>query len=320
MEYSRFVERGQPLWDSFEETLVKASTDADRVYHQDLEDLALGYRRILHDHALARARFPGTGVARRLERLALEGTHFLHADHQGGLPGPGRFFRETFPRAFRRHLPHAGIAAALFLTSALFGLSLAFARPEAGTALLGPQAVSDLREGRLWTDALTSVVPAPVSSAGIATNNMSVAITAWAGGALGGTLTLYVVLMNGFMLGALVGATSAFGLAGRLLEFVAAHGILEITLILVASGAGLRVGHATLAAGDRPRREAMSEAGRESLLLLLGCLPWFVLLGIVEGVVSPSPAVPATAKLGIGLALEGTFLAAALLPPLGRHG
>ncbi len=95
---------------------------------------------------------------------------------------------------------------------------------------------------------------------------------------------------------------------------MAGHGILEITLILVAAGGGLRVGQAVVAADDRPRREAVGEAARDSLLLLLGCLPWFVLLGIVEGIVSPSPALPVSAKLALGLALEASFLAVAVHP------
>jgi hypothetical protein len=48
--------------------------------------------------------------------------------------------------------------------------------------------------------------------------------------------------------------------------------------------------------------------------VLLGCLPWFVVLALVEVFVSPSPEIPAGAKLVLGLALEGAFLALALRP------
>ncbi len=213
MDYGRFVEHGTPLWDRFERGLEAAHAEPARVRHADLEELALRYRQVLHDHALASVRFPGTGLARRLERLALQGTHFLQWDPEDRMPGLLRFFRESFPSAFRRHLTHIALAAALFFTSALFGLTLALAQPGLGLVLLGPRAVADLREGHLWTEALVSVVPASVSSSGIATNNMSVAITAWAGGALAGAGTLYIVLMNGFMLGALVGATAPYAMA-----------------------------------------------------------------------------------------------------------
>jgi len=314
MDYARLVDRRRPIWDEFEARLEAARGRPGRVDHEGLEMLALRYRQILHDHALAAARFPGTGVARRLQRLALEGTHWLRQDRGDRLPGPARFLGVVFPRAFRLHLPHLAVAAALFFTASVFGYTLALAQPSMGLTFLGPSALQGLKEGRLWTESLTTVVPPAISSSGIATNNMSVAITAWAGGALAGLGGLYVVLINGFLLGAIVGITVPYAMAGQLLEFVAAHGPLEITLILVTAGAGLRLGHALVAADDRPRREVVAEAGRQSLVLLLGCLPWFVALGIVEGVVSPSPGVPVAAKVALGLSLEAVFLVIALNP------
>jgi len=307
MEYAGFVRLRTPLWDSFEKELESARQDPRRLQYDEVEAIALHYRQVLHDHALAAARFPGTGAAGRLQRLALEGTHWLRWERSDGVAGPGRFLAELFPRAFRAVLPHVSVAAALFLVALLFGFTLSVAQPAVGLGLLGPGAVAGLREGHLWTESLTSVVPPEVSSSGIATNNMSVALTGWAGGALAGTGALYVVLMNGFFLGAILAATLHYSMAGRLLEFVAAHGPLELTLIVVTAGAGLSMGHALVAASDRPRREAVAEAGRNALMVLVGCLPWFLVLGVVEGLVSPSPAVPASTKAALGAGLVGLF-------------
>jgi uncharacterized membrane protein SpoIIM required for sporulation len=52
----------------------------------------------------------------------------------------------------------------------------------------------------------------------------------------------------------------------------------------------------------------MAEAGHRALVVLVGCLPWFVVLGLVEGYVSPSPNVPPSLKLVLGLLLELLFL------------
>ena len=203
-----------------------------------------------------------------------------------------------------------------FLVAALFGLFLAIVQTPLATAILGPAAVEGLERGHLWTESLVSTVPPSVSSSRIGTNNITVAIVGWAGGALAGVGSLYVALMNGFLLGALVGVTAHYSLTLRLLEFVTAHGPLEITLILVTAAAGLRVGQALIAADDRPRREAVREAGRESLTVLVGCAPWFVPLAVVESLVSPSPDVPAAVKLLVGLTLEALFLVVAWNPLL----
>jgi uncharacterized membrane protein SpoIIM required for sporulation len=159
-----------------------------------------------------------------------------------------------------------------------------------------------------------STVPPSISSSGIATNNIAVALMGWAGGALAGVGALYVVLMNGFLLGAILGTTAHFGLGGRLLEFISAHGPLEITLILVTASGGLGLGHALVSADDRPRRVAVGQAARSALALLIGCVPWFAVLAVVEAVVSPAPDLPPLLKLAVGLALEVVFLALAWNP------
>jgi uncharacterized membrane protein SpoIIM required for sporulation len=316
MDYQGFLRLRTPVWERFEESLRAARRDPRRLTYEDLEAMALAYRQVMHDHALMASRFPGTGAARRLRRLALQGTHVLRRDTLDHLPGLGEFLTRRFPLAFRAHAVLLAAAFALFATALVFGAVLAIVQPRAGAALLGPRAIAGLRDGHLWTESLVSTVPPAVSSSGIATNNMSVAIAGWAGGALLGLGSLYVILFNGALLGAVVATTLHYGLAGALLAFVSAHGPLEITLILTAAAGGLGLGRALVAAEDVPRRAAVTEASREALVLLLGCLPWFVLLGIVEGFISPSPTVPVAAKVALGLALEAAFLLLAWNPRL----
>jgi uncharacterized membrane protein SpoIIM required for sporulation len=124
-------------------------------------------------------------------------------------------------------------------------------------------------------------------------------------------------VVNGLLLGALFGLTAHYSMAGELGGFVAAHGPLEITIILVSAAAGLGVARAMVAAGDRPRGEALRQAGRTALAVLLGVLPWLGLLGVVETWVSPSPEVPVAAKAALGLTLLALFWVAALNPFLG---
>lgn len=307
MDYARFVRLRRPVWEAFAAQLA-AGRDRWRSFgYGELEEMALRYRQVLHDHALAAARFPGTAAARHLRSLALDGTHRLTGERRAR-GGPLRFFSRTFPQAFQRHLDVTGLAVALFLLATLWGLFIAILRPALGVSMLGPQAVQGLEEGRLWTDSLVTTVPPTISSSGIATNNISVALSAWSGGVLAGLLPLYVILLNGLMLGAIVGVTMHYSMAGELLEFISAHGPLELTLVVVSAAAGLAVGRALVAAGDRPRALAVRDAGRDAFVVLLGCLPWFVPLALVETFISPAPALPVSLKVTLGLALESLFL------------
>ena len=314
MDYPSFVAQGQSRWDEFERRLTDAQAKPRAIDYADLEALALLYRQVLHDHALAAARFAGTGVARRLSRLSLAATRFLYRNRDEHGTGFIRFWTTTFPRAFRHNLPNTLAAVFLFSVAALFGLFLASVQLGLATTLLGPGAVAGLESGHLWTEALLTSVPPSVSSSAIARNNVGVALAGWAGGALAGLGSLYILFMNGFLLGAVFGVTLHYSMADRLFEFVSAHGPLEISLILVTAGAGLRLGRALVEADELPRGVLLREGGRDALAILLGCLPWFVPLGFVEGVLSPSLAVPPLLKAVLGVSLLGLFLVAAWNP------
>ena len=148
--------------------------------------------------------------------LAIEGTRRLTGE-RGERTGLLGFFARTFPRAFQRQLGLTGLAVALFLFATAWGLALAILRPALGLSLLGPEAVRGLEEGRLWTESLVTTVPPAYASSGIATNNLSVALTAWSGGLLAGIGSLYAILLNGLMLGATFGVTLHYSMAGALL-------------------------------------------------------------------------------------------------------
>ena len=205
MDYARFLRLRRPLWDDFAARLA-ASQRRDRSPGYDgLEEMALRYRQVLHDHALAASRFPGTAAARRLQALALEGTRRLTGERSAG--GFATFFRRTFPAAFQRQLGLLGATTALFLVALLWGLSLGVLRPGIGLLILGPEAIQGLEEGKLWTSSLVTTLPPSVSSSRIATNNITVALAAWGGGVLAGIVPLYITLFNGLLLGAALGVT-----------------------------------------------------------------------------------------------------------------
>jgi uncharacterized membrane protein SpoIIM required for sporulation len=321
MDYATFVRLRRPLWEDLARQLQRLrllrpprAGEAPAIGYDELEAVAFSYRQALQDHALAASRFPGTGAARELASLALTGTRLL-TRQAGRRPGLRHFVLVRFPAAFQRHLPLLGLAATVFGAAALCGLALSAAQPRLGEALLGPRAVERLAAGHLWTESLSTSVPPALASSGIATNNLAVALVSWTGGILAGLVPFCEMILNGLLLGSLVGVTLRFAMAGELLSFVAAHGMLEITLLLVSAAAGLAIGRALVAAGDRPRAVALREAGADSLVVMLGSLPWFVVLAVVEARISPDPSIPVAFKTALGLGLVLVYLGVALAPP-----
>ena len=111
------------------------------------------------------------------------------------------------------------------------------------------------------------------------TNNIRVAINAYAGGVLLGVGTLLLMFHNGmFALGGPLQVCYLYGETGdRLLQFILPHGPIELTTIFIAGGAGMMVGHALLFPGDLPRWSAVRAKAWESLVLIMGCFPLLVL-------------------------------------------
>ena len=314
MEYQRFAALRQEACRLFEQSLDTARRAPKRLGYDELERLAVLYRQLLHDHALARSRFPGTAIARRLERLVIQGTHFLQRDRGDHLPSLREFLSHRFPDAMARQSGHLVVSASLFVVAALFGFCLAAVDAGLATAFLPAESIDGLARGELWTDSIFAVTPGSVASTKIATNNLGVLLMAWAGGMAAGIGAFWILLLNGLMLGAVLATVARYSMADSLLEFIAAHGPLELSLIVVAAAAGLRVGEAVVRAGELPRGEAIRRAGRDSFVVLLGCLPWIVLLGLVEGFVSPHTGLGVSTKAALGVTLEGLFVLMAWNP------
>ncbi|MFN7142380.1 MAG: stage II sporulation protein M [Myxococcota bacterium] len=313
--YGRFVSGGEPEWARVERALATAAKHGPSALTlHELDALAAAHRRVVADFAWARTAFPGTPAERRLRRLAFEGHRVLAAEDPPLRERVATYFGETFPRAFAEARQERAVALAGFGAGVLLGLVLATFDEAAAGWFLGEEQMAGLRRGEMWTDHLTSVAPGGALSGFIARNNMSVALFAWIGGAAGGLGSLYALALNGVMLGAVFAVCARYGTLDRLLAFVPAHGVLELYVITVAAAAGLKLARGLVVAGPRPRAVTAAEAGRSSLALAAGTLPWLLLLGFVEGYVSPLD-LPLAVEAGIGVLLLGVFLAATRVRP-----
>jgi len=64
--------------------------------------------------------------------------------------------------------------------------------------------------------------------------------------------------------------------------------VLELSCVVVASAAGLRMGWALVSPGRRRRRGvALAAEARVAVEIVLGTAPWLVLAGLVEGFITP---------------------------------
>ena len=140
----------------------------------------------------------------------------------------------------------------------------------------------------------------PMMSSFIMTNNIKVAMIAFATGIAAGLGTFAILFENGLMLGTIAAGIRAKGphVALGFWAFVAPHGIIELTAIIISGGAGFMLAWALLCPGEYTRGAALKLAGREALKLLLGVAAMLVVAGLIEGFFSPSMT-PEPIKLAV---------------------
>jgi len=142
----------------------------------------------------------------------------------------------------------------------------------------------------------------PIFSSQILTNNIQVAFNAFAFGALFGIGTLYILMFNGISIGGVLAVcyktNPAFG--NELVTFMVGHGVIELTCIFIAGGAGMMIGYSIINPGDLTRGQALKKTGLEAAKLVIGVACFLVIAGLIEGFISPS-SLPASIKIATGI-------------------
>ena len=209
--------------------------------------------------------------------------------------------RDRIPAAMRAMRVHLLAVTLLFVIATMTGWWLVYSYPDLIGMFADERLVATVERGELWTDGLLNVVPSPVLSVQILTNNIVVSLFAFCSGIVFGLGTFYLIGLNGLSLGAIFAFTQQHELGGRLFDFVVAHGCVELSCICLAGAAGAYVGEALVRPGALTRGESFRRATAESMLLMVAVVLLLLICGFIEGYVSPDPEIPRWARVTIGV-------------------
>ena len=295
-----FVALRREDWNRLEDLLARAGASRlNALAPAQVLTLTALYRRATGDLARAQRDWPGEPVHSYLNGLVGRGHGVVY--RRGGRVWRRirDFYAVLLPRTYREAWPYLVASAALLFVPALVSFFVVLANPDSATAVgASPDLIDQVRHHKLWTD-----IPLPVraiAGGAIMANNIIVVMLAFGFGLVFGLPVIYVLITNGISIGGLFGLTAAYGLAGGLFDFVIAHGVLELSVIVAEGAAGLMMGWALVSPGNRSRVDALVDAARRAFILLIGLAPILVVAGTIEGNISPSDA-PFAVKLGIGL-------------------
>ncbi|HXW18265.1 MAG TPA: stage II sporulation protein M [Candidatus Acidoferrales bacterium] len=291
---TRWLEKRKPYWSRLEQLVSRSKTGGvSSLDHHELQELGLLYRQTASDLATVREDITSPQLAAYLNQLLGRAHNLIYMGHRPKISGLVKFYSQTYPRIFRETLPETALAFAIFAVTAIAAWAITIHDPAFAHRLLGPKMMETIERREMWTHSIVAIKP--LAASGIMTNNLTVAFAAFAYGVTAGIGTIWMMALNGLLIGVIGAATWKAGMAGQLWSFVAPHGVLELPAIFIAGGAGLAIARGMLFPGLLPRRESLARAGGRAARLLLGTIPMLIVAGVIEAFLSPSE-IPAWMK------------------------
>ncbi len=276
-------------WKRLEELTARASRiRLNNLSGDEVREFGRLYRRTAADLAIAREEVRDQRLVNYLNHLVARAHGAIYRSESSGFGVFLSFFRFEFPAVFRKTFPY------IFTSFMLFMLPLAFALVMSIVDERFPDAVEpglkELIAGHYnWTESVNK--GNALASTSIQTNNITVTFVAFAGGVFAGLGTVLVLVQNGISIGMTMGLCIKYRF-WDILIFIAAHGVIELTAIFIAGGAGLLIGKALLMPGDNRRIDALVTNGMLAIKLIMGCVPMLLVAGLIEGFISPAHISP----------------------------
>jgi uncharacterized membrane protein SpoIIM required for sporulation len=315
MSTNRFIDERKRAWQRLEDLLTLLDRmSLRRLQREEVRELGRIYRRTSSDLAIARAESRDPRLVNYLNSLVIRAHGRIYrAESAEGRRRVRQFFADELPRTFRRTWRYTALAALFFWVFFAAGF-IGTIRDADFSELAGIPAEwraenTDAQE-RWWLEANKAN---QIAAAGIATNNINVTFLAFAWGALLGVGSLYILAANGAQVGAVLALTYRAGYGDELLTFMVGHGVVELSCIFFAGGAGLMLGSAILMPGDLSRFDALRLRARAAIVLVVACVPLLALAGTIEGFISPAlinPAYKFSIAILTGIALYTYLLLA----------
>jgi len=293
MPPDRFINQRKNAWQRLEE-LMKLLDHASlrRLHREEVRELGRIYRRTASDLAIARAESRDPRLVNYLNSLVIRAHGRIYRADAQGSKRVLHYFTRELPQTFRRTWRYTFVSFFVFFMFAVF--SFVATRYDAEfSELMGVDAAFRelvIETKTHWWESLNEANQAGASE--IMTNNIMVTIYTFAFGATFGVGTLFYLAYNGANIASVLALTYRAGYGNDLVTFMVAHGVIELTCIFIAGGAGLLVGTALIMPGDLTRADALKTRGMEAVRLMLGVAGLLVIAGTIEGFISPAPISP----------------------------
>ena len=308
MKQQLFEKRYQDDWQRFEQVLSaleghqrKSLADEQRAEFASL------YRRMCHLLSLARQRQYSSHLIDRLNGLVLRGHQQLYQRRGHLLQQALGFIVAGFPALVRAQWRYVLAAGLLFYAPGAVLCALAVVFPELTYSAVNPGMLMNM-ESMYDPDAEHVGRPREATTdfamfGFYIRNNISVAFQTFAGGMLFGIGSIFFLVYNSIVFGAVSAHMINVGYQETFFSFVIGHGALELTAIVLAGAAGLKLGYALWAPGRMSRVDALRAAAVVAVRIVYGVILMLLAAAFIEAFWSSSGVMSAGVKFAVGTLL-----------------
>ena len=323
MKQSLFESRHQLQWQAFANHLQQL--EQGKATASELADFPQQYRRLCQHLALAQERGYSSYLVDPLQQLALRGHQQLYRHRSQLTANVLGFVLADFPRLVREQWRFVLIASLLFFGSLVGIALLVYLFPDLIYSIVSPQQVAEM-QGMYDPDASRLGRTAERASSEnwmmfgyYVMHNIGIAFQTFAAGLLFGLGSVFFLIFNGLVIGAVSGHLTEIGYGQTFWSFVIGHGAFELTAIALAGAAGLQLGWALIAPGQLTRGESLRLAARKSVQMLCGVMIFLLIAAFIEAYWSSTTLIAPWVKYLVGAALWMLVVAYLSLAGRTRH-
>ncbi|MBS4199245.1 stage II sporulation protein M [Bacillus sp. FJAT-49732] len=298
MNIKQFIKQHRDEWKQLEHLIGVLQKRKNTYTAVEIEQFNRLYQKAAQNLSYCQTYFPKEEVTIYLNGLVSKSHNLLYKDQISSFKQIRHFFSTTFIGLLLGQWKAVATAMLLFVLGALGSFFSVLNDPLNMYTILPAEIAQNVDPTLLGSQ--DGAVDSALMSASIMTNNIQVAILAFAGGVTFGLLTVYVLIYNGIMIGALAALFWNYGKTYDFWAYIVPHGMVELTAIFIAGGAGLLMGYKLLVPGYFSRGFHLRQQAKRSVQLMLGTIPLFIIAGIIEGFITPA-AISLEAKYFVAL-------------------
>ena len=254
MDVDTFLATNQASWDRLATLVGRASRQVRRLPADELEEMVSLYEHTATQLSYARTTYRDPALTATLSSLVARAGAVVYGSRPRTLRALGQFFAVTFPAAVWYSRRFVAVSAALLLVPA-FAVGLWVTSSPRAVEATGPKAVREAYVNQDFEQYYRSA-PASQFASQVFTNNVQVSIYAFAAGIALCLPTAFILIYNGASVGVASGLFASVGQQAKFWGLILPHGLLELTAVIIAGAAGLRLGWTLIDPGDRTRPDA----------------------------------------------------------------